>query len=796
LRNTGATMPQEPKKFSILNVLKRKEESERGAQAVSATLENDVPRFAPASTNIPAQGADFKGFARVQSQTSSDAQGIDIREYWRIVCRHKGIMLFVIILSTLSALVINYLRPDYYEAVASIRLTGTAVPGFVQNRIDRLLVGSSKIQSPEMLQQLLQLKEVRAKIEDTTHELAQDWAARKEIPVEAADKIMKLTGDQIVASVQLEIPERGIITKIRSVGREKYILCPLVNGVMAGLIRHTISRSAEEAKALEKVIRSRIHKKRGEIQALEKGLQGTGDSAGRRELPQNIANALRSLSIHQQQYEKLSFDLDRVDATLNVLKKRAKDAPATTAAVIPMKDQEKLANLELKKKLLLVDYTIKNRKVINVQNEIDTLRSHIEDLMRRKTADAARFPSPQETALAKRIERLGLERKVIIAQQEKLNALIAGLKRKMKPFQARAALEIYKIDKRILETSMQELKRSLEEARIKAETMNPGIDKNTMAKNPVKLSSNPDRTIVLSLIMGMGIALFVAFLLEHLDDTIRSPYEVYKEFGLPTLGLIPYLGKPDKEKKSKLLINPKAPKSTLAEIFSLLRNNVRYSAKNNPQKMVLIASAMPNEGKSFIAANLAIAYALEGNKVLIIDGDLRKPEIHKILDLMHAEEEAPCPGLAGYLEDDESLEKTIIPSNVIDDLFVMPAGRRVHNPAKLLASEKVTDLLHRLDEQFDVIILDMPAILPVVDATVVSGRSRSVLLVLQADSTPKEAVQEAISRLEHVGSPLAGLVLNGIKGKRSAYYYGYHPGYYYSRYSYGYGYGYGNIEEA
>lgn len=285
--------------------------------------------------------------------------------------------------------------------------------------------------------------------------------------------------------------------------------------------------------------------------------------------------------------------------------------------------------------------------------------------------------------------------------------------------------------------------------------------------------------VALGVMLGIVLGCSVAFLIESVDNKLHTPFDVYYHLKLNYLGVVPYWGE-----KENATISSENPDSHISEIYAHLRNNIRYGRAGSPEKCLLIASATQGEGKSTVSSNIAISYALEGNNVVLIDADLRRPRGHKILEIFHRERPIQY-GLSDYLTGDVDFDE-IIYSTSVPGLSLIPAGSRVRNPAKLMGSMEMQDLIDKAEDSFDIVIIDCPAVLPVVDATTLSGRVRGVLMVIAAEEVEIGAVKMALYRLQHVGSPIVGAVLNKVRERSTSYYYygyRYRSGYYYSPYS-------------
>lgn len=265
-------------------------------------------------------------------------------------------------------------------------------------------------------------------------------------------------------------------------------------------------------------------------------------------------------------------------------------------------------------------------------------------------------------------------------------------------------------------------------------------------------------------VVGAMLAVGTAFLVEYLDNTVKTPEDVSQELGLGTMGIIGQMAKGSDE-----LITISHPLSPVSEAFRVLRTNIRFSGVDKPIRTLLVTSASPTEGKSTTAANLAVAMAQAGLKVVLLDADLRRPRIHKIFDLH------PRGGLTGSLLEGNMDGR--LQSSQVEGLMVLPAGERPPNPSELLGSRRLRELLDELAEKADVVVIDSPPVLPVTDAAVLAGEVDGVLLVVDAGETRREVVQRAAESLRQVGAHLIGVVLNRVSARRSGYYYYYHEYY-------------------
>lgn len=215
------------------------------------------------------------------------------------------------------------------------------------------------------------------------------------------------------------------------------------------------------------------------------------------------------------------------------------------------------------------------------------------------------------------------------------------------------------------------------------------------------------------------------------------------------------------------LVTRDDPKSPAAEAFRTLRTNLQFAALDRPLRTVLITSAGPGEGKTTVAANLGVAMAQSGSKVIVLGADLRKPSVHQILGVRNT------IGLTNVLTGAVSWEDAL-QSTDVEGLYVLPAGPVPPNPAELLASGRMHELLNQLQNACDMVIIDAPPAIAVTDAGVLSRWADGVLLVVSLGITPRDVAKAAKEQLIQVGARILGLVVNRMSGESGYYYYYYH----------------------
>ena len=317
------------------------------------------------------------------------------------------------------------------------------------------------------------------------------------------------------------------------------------------------------------------------------------------------------------------------------------------------------------------------------------------------------------------------------------------------------------------------------------------IDRAKVPDKPV--SPKKKLNLLLALILGTLGGIFLCFIVENLDNTVKGPEDVERLAHLPSLGVIPLLVTNAKRKKRKdgyysifeyssgkeqsksedtgpdiktiELVNYLHPKSTVSEDYRAVRTSILLSYADEPPKTIIFSSTLPQEGKTSSVANMAVTFSQLQKKVLIVDADLRKPRLHKIFKVKNV------GGLTGFLTGKVPLED-IIQKTSIENIQLITTGPIPPNPSELLNSNKMKMMLENLNKNNDFILIDTPPIMAVVDSLILSSLADGVVLVVQPGKTVREPFLKAVEELNQAKAKIIGILYNQAKLK-SRYYYDY-----------------------
>lgn len=325
-----------------------------------------------------------------------------------------------------------------------------------------------------------------------------------------------------------------------------------------------------------------------------------------------------------------------------------------------------------------------------------------------------------------------------------------------------------RLESNLLDDTYRYLLGQYEQARMQEATISPYVAILDGASPPVRFGTNVQQKLLLGLLVGLLLGLGGAFFLEYLDQTIKSAGDVERVLGMPVLGLIPFerslaASGNGAARQPIVVLSQLAPDDPAVEAYRALRTNVTFVGAERPLQLLAVTSPGPGEGKTTTAANLALALAQGGARVLLVDADLRRPQLHRAFDLPQA------PGVTDVLVGKARVADAMR-RDVRASLDVLPAGALPPNPAELLGSDAMRQLLGEVRRDYEYIVADTPPALPVTDATVMAATVDATILVMRSGETEEVAARRVVEQLGRVRARVAGVVLNGVSQRHDHYY--------------------------
>jgi capsular exopolysaccharide synthesis family protein len=368
-----------------------------------------------------------------------------------------------------------------------------------------------------------------------------------------------------------------------------------------------------------------------------------------------------------------------------------------------------------------------------------------------------------QTEIAKVVQAVRTDYEAALAQENSLTAALNQQKAEALAMN-RKAIEYTVLERevesgrQIYQSLMQRAKETSVAGELKSSNIRI-VDRAEVPRYPA--SPRVLLSLVLALFGGLFLACGATFFFEYLDSRIKTPEEIETHLGLPAIGLIPALGKA--WHKGEPLISNGVPPN-FAEAFRALRTNVLFSAAEKGCRVIVVTSSGPREGKTIVASNLAIGFAYSGQRVLLADGDLRRPRVHEVV----AQE--PEPGLSNAIVGDAKVSDAVRRTDV-QGLWVLTAGRIPPNAAELLGSRRFKDLLASIRTQFDWVIIDSPPVMAVTDPNILASMADGVVFVIGAEMTSYRIARRAVEQLTRARAVFSGGVLNRAQIERHGYYY-------------------------
>lgn len=434
------------------------------------------------------------------------------------------------------------------------------------------------------------------------------------------------------------------------------------------------------------------------------------------------------------------------------------EMPAVMASPVVQQLRVDLANLERQQTQLLERYLDQHPEVVKVRNQIADTRKRLAAEAQRLIRGAEndyKSAAAQEASIAGALEQ---------AKAEALDLSSRAVDYDNRKREVEAGKEV-------LNSLMSRLKQTDVSTELKASNIRV-VDPAVVPRVPVR--PNRQRDISFGVLMGLLLSVGLAFFLEYLDNTVKSPEDVREHLGVPLLGVI---GEMESKSPGPVLLGAR-PVGSFAEGYRVLRTALDYSWSEKGARVIVVTSTSPGEGKTLTSINLALTLASADGKVLLVDGDLRKPQVHTVLKLQKR------PGLSDVLVGQAKVADAVqtVPQT---HLSLLAAGTHVPSPADLMTTQVLDGLIQGLRNVYNWIVIDTPPVAAVADALILARATDGVVVVVGAEMVPRGAVRHTLERVNEAGARILGVVLNRAQTRRRSYYgryYGHYYGHYYGRY--------------
>jgi len=720
-------------------------------------------------------------------------QGTSLQEYLHILLKRKLLVIGTFLTIFLTVALYTLTRTPIYRTSAMLQITQDN-PGSQVSVDDKLskLTGSSETDKFQQTQyKILQSQSLAQRVLEALDlkEHADFKSIQKKNPDKSKTEIENIMIASFLKKLEVSPVRNSFLVEVSYQSPDKVMAQRVVNAIADEYMFLSIDRRNESFALVRKWLDKQLGEMADKVQAAQKKLYKFGQQTDIYTLDDKdnvIVQKFIDLSglLTKAQAEKMAKE-----AQYQQIKAKGPDAPliVNNPLVAALRQQlvAERAKVSAMQKVFRGDHP-----------DLQAERANLSELRIRLQAEVQRLQESVKAdyEAANRTENL-------------LNDSFKAQKGQMVKLQDNLAdFQILKRDAQTNEQLYQALLARVKEANI-AGTMVPSnvavIDPGRQPNKPFKPKTMRD--LALAAVLGLTLGVGLAFLLEHLDDSIKSLDDLERACSLPSLGILPLIGTNGKGAISRKensgllglmrylpsmhhsrptdvdaadmdLIVYKHPKSQLSEALQHVYSSIMLSVSGRPPCAIMVTSPNPNEGKTMLTANLAQSYAMNERQVVLIDCDLRKPRLHQIFQVTSQ------PGLTNYLTGSATLEEILRPT-AIPNLTFISGGPTPPNPGNLLNSDAFKELLQQLRQKFKHIIIDTPPVLGFADARFVATGVDGVLLVTKCQFTHKSAGRLAHQLLNQ--APMLGAILNsvGAHGQTyGGYYYYYNHDKYYSKY--------------
>jgi tyrosine-protein kinase Etk/Wzc len=560
------------------------------------------------------------------------------------------------------------------------------------------------------------------------------------------------------------------------------VAAALANAIAEAFVARLNREARAEASNERRFIETQLQAVRAELQRLDKQIAEVKQQLNMVDVSEEtraLVNSVRTYTSELLMAEtELRVAMKAREQLQQLLAQEQPFVPMRKENPVLAEMEKRLAELEAQRTQLLNRYLPTHPTIKRLEEQIVALRQEIARRQSERVIevpDAA--PNPRYASLYQQILDAERRRMELEERRKALASLLQQTYQQLRKFpeQQRRLGDLTR-QLQVLEQAYMSLLSRLQDAQIReaAKLGNATIaDVAVVPNRPV----GPDliRLITLAVLGGLGLGLGLTFLMEFMRTTVTSSEEIKHLLGVPVLSVVPEarIGtEPDS------IMRLMTSRRGAAEAIRTLRSNLRFlilrQSSDGKMQTFLVTSAVKGEGKSFISATLAIAFAQTGKRVVLIDADLRKPDLHRFFGL------DGDVGLANVLRDAAPLESALLPTQ-LETLKLLPAGvlpkdSDAATPAELFSSEAMQHLLQRLKERFDIVLIDTPPMMAVTDPSILAPMTDGVLLVVELGHVSRSAIQEVKEQLELAQAKLLGVVINKASRKRG---YDYYRDYYY-----------------
>lgn len=689
----------------------------------------------------------------MEQETTGSLNEISLREYMDVFRRRKAIVIQTFVVVVVVGIVVTYLTKPVYRSTARILVEGKAITVAQYNPSDplgQILLPPASYNVSTQLE-VLQSNAVRDE-------------AYKKANVKPED--VSLSAKQVEETDVIEIMAES--TSASDAERLARVLPETYKEYVLDTRGDSVKKALEFAERRLREENSRLIEAELELQNFRRANQVANLDEQRGQQINQVMEAEKELRRAEAELTGNEVRLQNLIATYRSLP-RTMDTPTTTTNPKIEEIKNEIAKLKTERSKSLVLFKPNNPEILKIDAQI----ADLEERLKQASPTITTVTSTPNPVLVEYEKEIAQARGVVDAgkaEVAKLRAHMQAATRRLgryTPLEIRQAQLQRKVDQ--ARQVVANLSASVENLRLRHEGNIAPVRTISPAGPAQQVAPRKVANLVVAALLGLMLGICFALLQEYLDDRVNSPEEGRRILEAPVLGYVPLI-----EREDQRLLH-QARGSSVLESYRVLRSNVQFAAVDTPTSALLVTSTLPGEGKSMTAVNLAIAMAMDGRSVILVDADLRRPTVHEKFGLERR------PGLTNVLVGHTTLADALKTTNV-PGLRVLTSGPLPPNPAELLNSKAMRQLHAELKEAAEIVIFDSPPMLATADAQVLSAETDGVIYVVQFGEAKKSAMRHASELFHQARANLLGIVFNKIDltSKRDGYYSGYYQ--YYSYY--------------
>jgi len=704
-----------------------------------------------------------------------------IYDYLRIIFKWRRIALICFLVIVFTVTIGSFIMTPVYKATTRLLIEKEAPK--ILNIQDIMPVDASGTEFYQTQYKILQSRSLAFRVIHSMNlaqnpkfnKKAKDISDKPLTPQEKKEIEMSLV-PVFLSRLKVEPIRNSRLVDVSFESTDPVLAADITNAIARNYIDQTMGWKSETSKEAKEFLEKQIEEQKKNLEESEQALQRYKEQYGIVQVTSTTQDR-NEQNISMQKLSGLTSALvmaqsARIEAEArykevqDLLNKGAKyeSIPQVTADYQVQRLRENEAKLMSQISELSQKYGEKHPKMVQLKKELETTQKSIADeskrvinsikneyLIAKAKEDNARRAVEGQKAETQKMSERAIQYSVLLREVEKNRELYENLLKRLK--ETTVSSEIGTTNIRI-------------------------VDHAEVPKTPFK----PKKLMnfLLSIVVGLFMGIGLAFFFEYLDNTVKTPEDIQKYLQVPNLALIPKID--FKKEVGEDIDNPQIitfhkPKSNISEAFRSLRTSVLFSFPEHTPKSLVITSFTPGEGKTFASINLSLIMAYAGQKVLLIDADMRKSQLHKTLKLENN------MGLSNFIIGEEPFIQL---SGLDERLHIMTSGPIPPNPSELLGSQRMADFVEKIKKEYDMVIIDSPPISSVTDALIIGSKLvDGIILVIHGGVTTKEMAIRAVNQIRAINARIIGAVLNNIDlGKESYYYSHYYPYYYHYYYYY------------